>query len=159
MQKKTEERLEREFLVLPLHHIDTNILLEPENTENGRFCQRYLQKVGSKYRGYVSLPVLGEILMNIFSLKTLHEKYVALDTINSLLSVRKIDFYTPGNIGDYLNKVRGLDSRIESTDAQIFVCGVEHGAKTFVTLDSKLIHNKRLEEEFDIEIKHPSELI
>ncbi|MBI4170463.1 MAG: hypothetical protein HY514_02125 [Candidatus Aenigmarchaeota archaeon] len=48
---------------LPLHHIDTSVLLEPHTTENGRWCKKYLQRIGSKYRGVVSAPVLSELMI------------------------------------------------------------------------------------------------
>ena len=159
MKEKTKERLEKEFLALPLHHIDTSILLEVENTENGRFCQRYLQKIGSKYRGSISLPVIGEVLLNILSLKTIHEKYVLLEIADSLISIRKIKFYIPLDISETLTKIKSLDSRIEPTDAMIFACAVEDNVNTLVTLDKNLIHNEKLEKEFGIKIKHPRELL
>ncbi len=158
MKRKTLIKLQRKFLALPLHHIDTDIILEPENTENGRYCKRYLNKLGYKYRGVLSLPTLGEIFLNILSLKTPREKYVTLDIIDSLIILRKIEFYTPRNIGELLIKIRNLDSRIEPTDAEILACAIEASASALVTLDSKLIHNETLEKKFNIEIKHPCEL-
>ena len=62
MKKKTFEKLLRRFLGLPPHHIDTSILLEPEKTEDGRDCRKYLQKVGYDYRGKLSLPVFAKFL-------------------------------------------------------------------------------------------------
>lgn len=50
----------RELKGLPLHHIDTSIILEPEITEDGRHCTKYLQRVGYNYRGVLSTPVLSE---------------------------------------------------------------------------------------------------
>ena len=66
MLRKTAQRLERRLFSLPLHHIDTSVFLEPENTENGRYCKRYLQKVGYKYKGklYHEFPASIEILTN-----------------------------------------------------------------------------------------------
>lgn len=159
MKKKTKERLEREFSALPLHHIDTSVILEPETTEEGRICRRYLKRVGKKYRGVISLPALGEILMDTLSLETIREKYIALDLVDGIIAESEIAYYTPKTIGKLLLEIRELDTRIEPTDAEIFACSVEDGAKTFVTLDPKLIHNIRLEQMFGIEIKYPSELI
>lgn len=159
MKKKTKEKLERKFLILPLHHINSDVILEPENTEEGRDCKRYLERVGKKYRGVISLPVLGEILMDILSLETVREKYIALDLVDSIIAERKITYYTQKNIGKSLLKVKELDTRIDPTDAEIFACSVEDGAKILVTLDSDMVHNIKLEQTFNIEIKHPSELI
>ena len=58
MLRKTKEKLERRLVTLPLHHIDTSVVIEPENTPDGRFCRRYLQKVSYNYRGVFSAPVL-----------------------------------------------------------------------------------------------------
>ncbi len=159
MEKKTEERLRRKLLALPLHHIDTNILLEPGNTENGKFCQKYLQKVGYNFRSKVSLPVLGELILKIINLNSATERYVALDAISGWIFNQKIDFYVPRNIGEGTSKVKILDSRVKETDAQIYACSVEDNAITLVTLDEDLVSNKKLENEFGVRILHPKELV
>ena len=69
MKDKTKEKYERWAESLPLHHIDTSVILENPKTINGRFCTKYLQRVGYKYRGVLSLPVLGELFLRIILLK------------------------------------------------------------------------------------------
>ena len=65
MKEKTLFKLEKRFLALPLHHIDTDVILEPESTEAGRYCTRYVKRIGVMYRGKLAIPVLGELLLYI----------------------------------------------------------------------------------------------
>lgn len=159
MEKKTEEKLERRFLTLPLHHIDTSIILETPTTESGRACRKYLQVLNTKYRGKFSLPVLGELLLRILKLETVHEKYVTLDIITEWIKNKRIELYIPTNISETVNTIKTIDTRIKETDAHILACAIEDNALTFVTLDKELTHNHRIEENFDINIVYPDELV
>src|SRR3989344_1004441 len=159
MQKKVKEKLERKFIILPLHHIDTSIILEPEKTQNGRFCKKYLQILGYNYRGRLSLPVMGELFIKINSLEDIQDRQLAFEIITDLIKARKIDFYVPESIGDLIQKIMNLDTRIKPTDAEILACSIEDNAKTLVTLDQVLINNKIIEQNFKIRINHPKELV
>jgi hypothetical protein len=62
MKQKTLEKIIRKFEILPLHHIDTNIFIEADKeTKLGDACASYLNRIGYKYRGIISLSVLGEL--------------------------------------------------------------------------------------------------
>lgn len=159
MKRKTEEKLRRRFLALPLHHIDTSIILEEPTTEFGRMCRKYLQILNRNYRGKFSLPVLGELLLKILDRKTSHERYVTLDIINEWMKNKNTGFYIPFNISETVNIIKNLDSRIKETDAHILACAIEDKALTFVTLDKELIHNQKIEEFFGISIMSPHELV
>ncbi len=64
MKKKTMDRLERKWLNLPLHHIDACVILEALIKHKGyEDCENYLNRVGYKYRGDLSISALGEIVM------------------------------------------------------------------------------------------------
>ncbi|MBI4010057.1 MAG: hypothetical protein HY361_02595 [Candidatus Aenigmarchaeota archaeon] len=160
MKRKTFLTLQKKLQALPLHHIDTSIIGEPSITEAGRQCRKYLNIVGYNYRGKFSLPALGEVLLRIiYQLKIANERYIALDVITSWVENKKIGFYAPRDIGEILDKIKRIDNRVKGTDAQILACAAEDNAKALVTLDTALVHNETLEKEFDIEIKHPRELI
>lgn len=67
MKRKTFLKLQREFEILPSHHMDTAIFIESDKeTKLGDICSDYLNRVGYKYRGVVSLSVLGEFLLITF---------------------------------------------------------------------------------------------
>lgn len=159
MKPKTAGKILRRFQSLPLHHIDTSVILEPENTDDGRYCRRYLQLVGNKYRDVVPFPVLSELLLAITEMEKTRDRYDFLDILVNMISVKKIVFYAPKDIGGLLIKIRELDSRVEPTDREIVACGVEHGCDTIITLDKNLIHNKKLESGLDVKIRHPKELL
>lgn len=159
MQKKTEEKLKRQFLALPLHHIDTSIILQEPTTELGRMCRKYLQILDRNYRGKFSLPVLGELLLKVLDRETSHERYVTLDIINEWVKNKKIGFYIPFDISETVDIIKNLDPRIKETDAHILACAIEDNALTFVTLDKELAHNQKIEEFFGISLLFPHELI
>lgn len=159
MKKKTIEKLQRRFLTLPLHHIDANIFLEPEKTEHGRACRRYLQKVGYNYRGKISFPSLSELFVIILRLIKYDDKRDLFDAIDKTLSVRKIEFYSQIDICNIVEKIKTIDTRIKPTDREIVACAVEDSASTLVTLDKDLIRHEKLEKEFKINIRHPEEFL
>ena len=119
MLKKTREKLVRKFLSLPLHHIDTSVLLEPISTEDGRFCRRYLQKLGYNYRAVVSFPVLSEVMAIMLEMETFEKRYDLLETIVNLIHVRQIELYSPKDIGSMLEKIKEIDSRILPLDREL----------------------------------------
>ncbi len=159
MKPKTSEKILRRFHILSLHHIDTSIILEPEKTEDGRYCRRYLHLVGNRYRAAISFPVMSEFLLAITKMKNARDRYDLLDIFTDLINVKRIIFYAPKDIGELLTKIRDFDKRIEPTDREIVACGIEHGYDTIVTLDKELIHNEKLESELGIKIRHPKELL
>ncbi len=156
MKLKTLEKLRRRFERLPLHHIDTSIILEDPKSVDGKYCTKYLQIIGYKYRGIFSLPMVGELFIKILSLENEDDKSVAIEFVKTIIKNREIVFYVPKNIEGILSKV--VDKRVDYTDKVIFACAVENGAMTLVTLDQELVHNKELEE-FGIRIMHPKELV
>lgn len=159
MKEKTRKKLERKFLALPLHHIDTSVILEPPTTEVGRVCRKYLQLLTTRYRSKLSFPVIGELLIKVLQTENTHARYAALDSIMDLLKDRKISIYVPEEIGELIQKIRKLDTRIIEIDAHIVACAVEDKALTLATLDKELLHNDKIEKEFNLEIKHPDELV
>lgn len=159
MKKKTLDKLRKRFLTLPLHHVDSSIVLEPENTEDGKYCTKYFNLVGYKYRGKFCIPVLGEILLAISFIKEETKQYDVLDVFLKLIKERKIEFVSVENVEEHMAKIKELDKRIEPIDRFNLACAISDKAKVFLTLDKKLIHNEKIEKEFGIKIMHPSELI
>lgn len=141
------------------HHIDTSIFLEPQTTEDGRYCRRYLQRVGRNFEGVVSFPVLSEVFATILRIKNYENRHNALDTFDNTFRIRKILFYSPKNIESILNKIVELDSRIDALDREILACAVEDKSDVLVTLDKKLVGNKKLEDSLRIRIFHPKNLL
>lgn len=159
MKKKTLMKLIKRFERLPLHHIDSSIELEPENTQDGRYCTKYFNRVGEKYRGRFCIPALGEMLLAISFITDKTKQYDTLDVFLRLIKERKIGFASVENVEGYITKIKEIDKRIEPMDALILACAVADGADKLVTLDEKLIHNEKLENELVIEIRHPKELV
>ena len=157
MKEKTLLKLQRQFLALPLHHIDTSVIIEKPTTINGRYCVSYLNIVGYKYRGKFSIPMLGECLLNILSISDYSKRVDLLEVIYSLMKNKRIELSGVDDIEKIAERIKELDSRIETTDRLILASAIQDGAHTFVTLDGELVHNEHIEREFGIEIKHPKE--
>ncbi|MBI4896361.1 MAG: hypothetical protein HY832_02330 [Candidatus Aenigmarchaeota archaeon] len=159
MQQKTLKKIVRKFEVLPLHHIDTSIMLEPEKTESGRQCQKYLQRVGYNYRGRLSFPALSELFVSILRIENSDNRYTVFDLIAQIVHSRKIEFYAQKDTSGIIETIRTIDPRLTPLDREIVACAVEDQALVLATLDSELIHNQKIEQEFKIKIVHPKELL
>jgi len=159
MTKRPAKQKLKKFQRLPTHHIDTSVILEPEKTDDGRYCKKYLNLVGYKYRGFLSFPVLGELMYKILKLDDTGKRYDALDLIYSLIKTKKIRFRSITGTEKIVQKIKEIDESITPMDRQILACAIVHKVKTLVTLDKRLISNKNIEKEFKIQIKHPKELI
>lgn len=161
MKEKTFLKLQKRFLALPLHHIDTDVLIESlKETKLGDICSEYLNKIGYKYRGVISLSVLGEfLLITIRDNDTIEQKEFALRVFDRLIAKRKIRFSTP-SIETYntTSNIINLDSRIEPSDALHYATAVKDKANTFVSFDEKMVDNKTLENAFGVKIIHPEDL-
>lgn len=149
----------KRFLSLPLHHIDASVLIEPEKTEDGRYCRGYLQLVGYKYRGVLSFPVLSELFVRVIGLEDDEDKLGAIRFITHLRKYKKVAFYSPKRIAAVMEELGSLDRRLQPIDTNIVASSIEHNAINLVTLDRQLIHHKSIEEKFGLKILHPKELI
>ena len=133
---------------LPLHHIDTSIILEPKETANGLYCRKYLQKIGYNYRGILSFPVLSELFSIVLKIEDYTNMRDSLDIIKELINVRKIEFYSPKNAYERIRIIKEIDKRIDPLDREILASAIEHQATNLITLDEKLINNIILEKRF-----------
>lgn len=149
---------EGKFLALPLHHIDTSVILEKETTEIGRYCKKYLNIVGTKYRGMISFPVLSELFLDVLRLETFNEKWDTLHLITSLIKEKKITICPPTNIFETERRIAEIDERIEPTDRQIASYAFKNNA-ILITLDMNLFENQGLKNQLGIEINHPKDCI
>lgn len=161
MKPKMLEKILRRFQRLPLHFIDTNILVEAlKDTKLGNKCSSYLNRVGYKYRGTLCSSVLGEFLLHVLKdIKESEERKYMLDFIDKISKKTKCGYsslkYENFHIVD---KIKEIDSRVEAADAIHLANCVQDKAITFVTFDEKLVGNLKLEKEFNIKILHPEKL-
>lgn len=149
----------KSFLALPLHHIDTSVLIEPEKTEDGKYCRKYLQKLGYSHRGVLSFPVLSELFVKIISLEDDEDKLDMLRFITHLIKYKKVIFYSPKKVIGIMQEMTSIDDRLQPIDLNIVASAIEHKAMNLVTLDRQLIHHKFTEERFGLKILHPKELV
>jgi len=148
----------RKLARLPLHHIDTSVLLEEVTSEEGFHCKKYLNIVGYKYRGIISFPVLSELFFKILNLLTYGKQLDTFDLINSIIKEKRISFYSPKDISEIEKRIKEIDITLDSLDRQILACAIENKV-TLVTIDSRLLRNEKIQKEFGIKIKHPKELV
>ncbi|MBI4174447.1 MAG: hypothetical protein HY517_02280 [Candidatus Aenigmarchaeota archaeon] len=120
---------------IPKHQIDTCVILEPDRTEDGRYCKRYLQKIDYNYKGSVSFPVISEIFLLFITTDSFNERYNFIEPILDMIKAKRIDFYAPKDIGDLLNKIKLADSRIKSTDREILACAAESKSDALITIE------------------------
>ena len=159
MKHKTVEKLIKRLTKLSSVHLDTSILLESGNTEDGYYCKKLLNIVGTKYRGKLSLIVLGELFLDIFSLEDYSERQDSMEFIHSLIKKKKIEYGTIAKtIDEVATKIKSIDSRTDQADRLILACASEDKSDYLVTLDRKLIGNEKLEKELNIKIRHPKDL-
>lgn len=157
MLEKIKRKLDKKFEALPLHHIDTSVLIEPEKTDDGKHCRKYLQKVGYSYRGILSFPVLSELFVKIDSLEDDEDKLGMLRLVSHLRKYKMIAFYSSKS-GDIMEELGRTDNRLQQIDIEIIASAIEHKAMNLVTLDRQLLHHKSIEERFGLKILHPKEL-
>ena len=143
---------------LPLHHIDTSILMEPVTTEDGRACRKYLQRVGQKYRGQLSLPVLGELMLALLKPISYNDRHDFIEWLIHTKRVRKIAEFVPARLAPGIAAVQRIDKRLDPTDCQIVACASEAQARVLVTLDRVLLTSRKLQEKLNLRILHPREL-
>ncbi len=161
MKAKTLERLVKRFQRLPLHGIDSSIILEAfdEKSEFRESCKNYLNKIGYNFRGVLPISVIGEVFTIIETdMPDKSEKEVFFQFFDSLVKKRKINFSVPKKITfQTAERVKELENRIGATDALNLSIAVDEGIMVFVTLDADMLHNKQLENEFGVQIKAPYE--
>lgn len=161
MKQKTLNRLLRRFYRMPLHNIDTDIFVESsKESKLGDICVDYLNRVGYKYRGTVSLSVLGEfLLITLRDTKNIEDRELALRIFDRTVRKQKISFVAPKTeTYETAIKIIDMDSRVEQTDALHYALAVQEKANAFVTFDQKLVGNRTLEKEFGVKIIHPENL-
>ena len=144
---------------LPKHHIDTSVLIEPQRTEEGRQCKKYLQKLNYNYSGILSFPVLSELFLFMQAFEDFNDRYDFIEPILWEIKLRRITFYSPVDIGDILNKIKITDNRIDPLDREILASASEDKVHALITLDRNMINNKKVENLLGIRILHPRDLL
>lgn len=161
MKHKTLEKIIRRFQRLPLHGIDTSIILEAfdEKSEFRESCKDYLNKIGYNFRGVLPISAVGELFTIIETdMDDKTEKEAFFQFFDSLVKKRKMSFAAPKKTTFQITeKVKEMENRIGATDALNLSIAIDEGVNVFVTLDADMLHNKQLEKEFGIQIRAPYE--
>jgi len=161
MKPKTLEKILRRFQRLPLHGIDSSIILEAfdEKSKFRESCKNYLNKIGYNFRGILPISVVGEVFVIIETdMVDKIEKEIFFQFFDSLVKKRKIGFSVPKKTTfQTAEKVKELENRIGATDVLNLSIAIDEGMNVFVTLDKDMLHNKQFKKEFGIEIKAPYE--
>ncbi len=148
MKTKTFQKILRRFEKLPLHFIDTSVLVEAlKDTKAGKQCSEYLNRIGYNYRGALCLTVIGEFFLIIFrDVQDQTAKDLAFEFLDRLVKRNKIKFsslkYENFNTVD---RIKELDRSIEDMDAVHLANCIEDKNAMFVTLDGNMVENKTLE--------------
>ena len=138
--------------LLPIHHVDSCILLEDPTTIVGKLCQRYLTRLGKIYHGKLSLTVLGEVMNEISKISNFQQKLDLLDTMNQTMEVRKLEPYSMAfEFNTDESKLKGLGG----ADAWILAAAIQDSANTFVTIDPRILRLRI----HGIKIMHPKDVL
>ncbi|MFH0836986.1 MAG: type II toxin-antitoxin system VapC family toxin [Candidatus Aenigmatarchaeota archaeon] len=161
MEKKTKDKIDKRLEVLPKHHIDSCIFLESHDKEETRQCIRYLNKVGYNYRGVVPFPVLSEMFFIALHLDNYDKRIKFIDLFKDTLEAQRIEISRPMQFEKTSLEIKKLDSFLEHdiTDRHVLASAIEDKAYILVTTDKKLIKNSVLEKRFNINIRHPKDLL
>jgi hypothetical protein len=145
---------------LPLHHIDSDVIMEEPDSELGRQCGRYLDKCGIKFKAKISIPTLGEMCLKALSLES-DKMNAFFEYLQSRLTASKVGIFNldnPEAIIDKLKSVSDFDSRIKNTDKLILACALADGdsPKHLVTFDGNMLGFQM--EGCNLEVTHPKDL-
>ena len=162
MKPKTKLKLEKKWLSLPIHFIDTSVVYGAflEGEEFKIECNNYLNKIGYKYRGHLSISVIGEIFM-ILQDKVVSEsdKEFFIRFFYRLIIKRAIALIgTSFEAYKKALELRNFSYQLDPTDTLHLAVAITSGTRKFVTLDQKLIENLEIQTKFDIDILHPKDL-
>ncbi len=162
MKPKTLEKILRRFERFPLHFIDTGIFVEAlKDTKLGNQCSDYLNRIGYKYRGVISLSVLGEYaLITYRDIKDWEGRETMFSFVGRIVNKGNTKYKTLDfDSNSHIEKVREIDGRIEFTDAQHLASAIDDKADSFVTFDKVLLDNaQEIERRFGLKIIHPKNL-
>lgn len=146
---------------LPIHFIDTSVVLGAFSEEEEFYeeCKAYLNKVGYRYRGFLSTSVTGEIFMIIEKWENSLDRHLFFDFFDRVIFRRKIDF-VPSKFEafDAIKQIRNLDYFVEPLDSEHLAAAISEDAEIFVTLDTSLILNKNLQNILGIKVIHPKRI-
>jgi predicted nucleic acid-binding protein len=144
----------------PLHFIDTSVILEAFS-EDGKYreeCKSYLNTAGYKFIGFLSLSVLGEILV-VINNREKEAKELFIGWLHHIIKRKKIKLIVPRfEVLEIIKRLKEADYKIEFVDALHLSTAIENNANAFVTLDEKLVGNIKIEKEFKIKILHPKQI-
>jgi len=159
VKKKTAVRLERKKEMRLKHSIDTSIIVSYLIRDKDEYqCTRYLARMGYLYNGYISFPMIGELIGIII---TKHKKK-SIELINDfaiLLENTDFEYMVPKDKAYQLyKKIRKLD--VTPTDAILLATAIENKHDVFVTIDRRMLKARaKIRKEYRIKVMEPEELI
>lgn|SRR3972149_4692265 len=159
MEIRTKKRLEKRWLSLPLHHIDTSVIVEAffEDSKFYHECKGYLNSIGYKFRGSLSLSVVGELFLVIErDIKEEFLRELFFEFFDKLIQIRKVSITSP-RVDSYKTaiKLKEWDYLIEDVDSLHVATAATSRAQFFATLDEKLVSNKRIESSVGLKMIRP----
>ena len=144
-----------------MHHIDACVIMEALlKHKEYKDCENYLNRIGYKYRGVLSISALGEIVMSSIRKFEKEAEYGEVSLIiANMINKRKIGFSAPQfKTCPVVEQIKRIETRAEIMDSLNLATAITRNADVFVTMDGTFLDNKKLEKEFKIKIKHPRDL-
>jgi len=157
MNGTREETGWRRLMALPVHHIDVSVLREVVlGGYKAQVCERYLAKVGVKYKGLVSVLNLGRTVCQVLQQDNTGSLF---EVLAQTMIESKIKTLCP-DFDDYALAIRicQIEPKIAAVDALDLAIAHTRGAHTYVTLNRALLRHKGLERELNLKIMSPQQL-
>ena len=159
MKQKTKERLARKWDNLPLHYIDSCIIVDIIlNNKNYQKSKSYTDKLGKRYgKGVVSLLTLGEIVLAILNNeKNYIKRQIIFGRLTDLIDSRNINICSSSFIAyDLAIELQGEFQNLEPSDALHLAITIKKNAHLFATNDKDIISNRGLMNKYSLKIISP----
>lgn len=163
-KKKKERVLESK----PKHLIDACVIFgayEYDKPELRNICERYMSGVGHKYNGFISFPIMGEILLALSRMKDKSLRELAFDFIITAINEETLNILSiPKENKCKIPEFFDYHQKIQHDDVCHLSYAYHHKIEYFVTTDN--IADKKnkkslddIKKELNLWIVHPMDMI
>lgn len=169
MDKNYLSKHERILENKPKHIIDACVLFgvfDKKDKDNMEYCKSYLGGLDHKYNGYVTIPILGEIIIACSHCKDEDIRHSVFKYIMSFIDTEKLNIVaypqsSECKVSDLFSAHRDLDH----DDACHLSHAIYHGFEYFITLDGKLTDTQykksmsKIKDNHGLTVLHPRDAI
>lgn len=166
MKNKKLKKLRDRIASKPYHHIDACVVLGAVITDE-RFrvpCKDYLDRIGNKYRGAISVVSFGEIYTKVFEeysqiIEDKDTRKSVMEFIEKLILDGKVELcrINDDDLCEY-NKLRHIDRMVHTPELLSIAVAIREKASVFITIDRDILKSDGLRtylKSFNLNISKP----